>query len=317
MSGSYVERALQVIITLGQGTFGQSGQNTVTLSNLRMAATIKKGGMPGMDTAEVRIWGAQPDVLNAVSTLGVYSYIMQRQANTLQVLAGDAVNGMSIVYFGSITDALADYSGAPDTFLQLIGTTGQLAAMQPVPPSSYPGTADVATIMSNLAAQQGYKFENNGVTTKLSSPYLPGTGLDQIQSVARAANIECVIDSSTSPNTLAIWPKTGTRSGQQLLISAATGLVGYPRFNSHWIGLRCIYNPNFRIGQTIEVQSTVGAPATQAQATGSVPATPGPGSPNGVWTVTDVSYDLAAQLPGGPWFCDLRAARVPGQPSTT
>jgi hypothetical protein len=94
------------------------------------------------------------------------------------------------------------------------------------------------------------------------------------------------------------------------LISAGSGLVGYPRFSSTGMNFRCIYNPNLRIGGQIRMQSTVGAAATQAQATATQPATPEPGGPNGIWYVVGLSYDLSAQLPGGPFFCDVQTSRV-------
>jgi hypothetical protein len=311
VSASYVERLIDITITLGNGSFGNTGMNTAKLSNLRTACTIHKAGFPSFDTAELRIYGVTPTIMNTISTLGIYSQIMARVNNTVLIEAGDATNGMSIVYFGSIINAYAVYDGAPETFLQIIGGTGQLGAMKPVPPTSYPGTADVATIMANLAASLGYKFENDGVTTKLASPYFPGTALEQAHNVARAANIELYIDSGSGTPTLAIWPKTGTRTGQVPLISAANGsLVNYPQFYSQGMAFRCLYNPNLRIGGQIRMQSTVGSAPTQAQATGTQPTAPEAGGPNGLWYMVGLSYDLSSQLPGGPWFCDCQTARV-------
>ena len=307
---SYTERKITTTITLGTGTIGQTGKNTVRLSGLRCAATIAKAGYPSLDRGEIRIYGVEPSVMNAVSTLGAYAYTMARVANNVLIEAGDAVNGMSVVYFGSIVNAWTNYDAAPDTFLQIEGTTAQLGAMQPAPPTSFAGSADVATIMAGLATRLGYRFENSGVQVKLANPYLAGTALEQAHSVARAANIELYIDSGSAVPTLAIWPKTGTRGGQVPLISAATGLVGYPQFSSTGMNFRCIFNPNIRIGGTIRMQSTVGAAATKAQATNTQPATPEPGGPNGIWTVNGLSYDLSAQIPGGPFFCDVHTARV-------
>jgi hypothetical protein len=51
-NSSYVQRQINVVITLGQGTFGQTGQNTVTLSGLRVKCDINKGGFPALDSAQ-------------------------------------------------------------------------------------------------------------------------------------------------------------------------------------------------------------------------------------------------------------------------
>jgi hypothetical protein len=328
---SYVERAISVTITLGTGTFGETGFNAVKLSGLRVLCTIQKGGMPSMDQAEIRVYGVQPSIMNAVTTLGV-PIPMLKFNNTVLVEAGDAINGMAVVYSGYLGQCWQNLDGSPETFLNIIGLNGAPAAMQPTPPLSFAGTADVATIMSGIATRAGWAFENNGVTAKLSNPYFPGTALEQAHNVARAANIEMYLDSGTGPTaassaspaggtgvatptaTLAIWPKTGTRGGQIPLISMNSGLVGYPRWFSQGLQFRTLFNPNIRIGGQIKLQSTIGGQAnTPAAGTTPTPA----GGPNGTWLVcSPLSYDLAAQVPGGPWYTDVSCTRLPGAPGT-
>ena len=68
------------------------------------------------------------------------------------------------------------------------------------------------------------------------------------------------------------------------------------------------------------MQSTVGG-APQAIPAGQLGLTPGApsgavatdqtGGPNGLWyVISPFTYDLAAQMPGGPWFCDVHCART-------
>ena len=309
-TGSYVARAIDVTITLGTGTFGQTGQNTVKLSGLRVVVTIEKAGAPSMDKLSARIYGVPPSIMNAVSTLGI-QLTMVRHNNTVLIEAGDPVNGMAVVYSGYLTNAWQDFSEIPETSLVINGWGGKDQATFPVPPISFPGAADVATILSGIATRMGWGFENNGVVVKLANPYAAGTALEQAYAIARAANIECYADTSTSPITLAIWPKTGTRGGQVPLINAQSGLVGYPRFQSNGMSFRCIFNPNFRLGGQIQMQSSTGATGLATSGT-----TAQVGGPNGNWYIIGpLTYSLAAQLPGGPWFCDVNCARVPGPPA--
>jgi hypothetical protein len=330
-NGSYQQRAIDVTLTLGTGTFGATGFNTVKLTGLRVAATIAKGGFPSLDTAEIRVYGVPPTIMNAVSSLGVPIPLLRY--NSVLLEAGDPVNGMSTVYNGYMNQAWQNFDEAPETCLQIVGLAGAPAAMQPTPPLSYPSGGDVATIMSGIATRAGWKFENNGVQVKLPASYFPGTALDQAHAVARAANIEMYVDSATPPAgtaaqgsgtpgpgaTLAIWPKTGTRGGQVPLISSASGMVGYPRVSGWNMQFRTIFNPNIKIGGTIKLQSSVGSaaqnvtPAQQQQA--GVPANTQTGGPSGTWIVTTpLTYDLSAQYPGGPWFTDVTCSRLPGVP---
>jgi len=310
---SYVQRDIRITITLGKGAFGSSGMNKVTLPPLRTLVTVQKAGMPSFDKAEIRVFGVTQSIMNAVSTLGI-PLPMVRANNTVLVEAGDTVNGMATVYSGYIQNAWQNLDGSPETFLHIIAYGGSLEAVAPSAPSSFPATADVATIMSGLATQMGWNFENNGVQVQLSSPYFSGTAMQQAENLARAANIEMYLDSGS--HTIAIWPKSGTRGGLIPLISANGGLVGYPRFRDQGMGFTCLFNPNIRIGGQILMRSIVSTPS-QAPASGAPEAEAQMGGPNGYWMViAPLTYDLAAQVPNGPWFCDVNCARtiVPGRP---
>ena len=325
--GSYVERAIDVTLTLGTGTFGASGKNTVKLSNLRVVATINKAGFPSLDTADLRIYGVPPDIMNEVSSLGV-PFPMLRVHNTVLIEAGDATNGMAMVYSGNIWTAVQEMNDAPDTYLQITGQAGAAASLVPATPTSVPGTADVATVMAGIATKAGWAFENSGVAgpvnVKLSNPYLDGTYLEQAHALARAANIEMTLDSAGGANgTLAIWQKNTTRGGSVPLISAASGLVGYPQFFGFGLKFRCILNPNIRIGGQIQMQSSLGgavaAPGlAQQQPTPANQAAARQQGVNGVWyVITPLTYSIASQMPGGPWFTDVTCARLPGTPGSS
>ena len=287
---SYVERALSFTFTLGKGSFGATGQNTVTVNNLRAHVTILKNGAPSMSHAEMRIYGLTPTIMNALTTLGA-PRPMER-LNTISISAGDPENGMAVVYQGTIQDAWQNFDSQPDTFLEIISFVSTFINLKPIPPTSFPGSADVATIMSGLATQAGRNFENNAVQVKLAYPYLAGTILAQAQELARQANIEFFDDGST----FAIWPKSSTRGGVIPLISPTSGMIGYPRYTSQGVAVRMVFNPNILFGGQIQLQTSLMA----AQ---------------GNWYVNKVSYDLAAQIINGPWFTDIECNRQPGVPN--
>ena len=296
---SYIERNLSFVFTLGKGSFGLTGQNTVTVSNVRAHVTILKNGAPSMSHAEMRIYGLTPDIMNSLSTLGM-PRPMERD-NTVAISAGDNVSGLALVYQGTVQDAWQDLNSQPDTFLEVQSFVSTLIAVRPVAPISFPGSADVATIMSGLATGAGRNFENNGVQVQLSNPYFAGTLLAQAHALADAANIEFFDDGST----FAIWPKSGTRGGAIPLIAPSSGLVGYPRYTSQGISLRTIFNPNILFGGQVKVQNATD-PLTGMSV---LPAA------DGTWYVNKVSLDLSSQLVNGPWFTDIECNRQPGVPN--
>jgi hypothetical protein len=315
---TYVSRQISVTITLGEGPNGQKPSGPISLAGLRVVANITKRASPSFDAASIRIYGMTPSDMNKVSTLGV-PQVMIRPGNTIKVIAGDAINGLTSVFSGNINRAYQVLNDAPETYFQIDSWQGLIPAMTPdVTPVSTPGQLDVATTMQTLASQQGFNFENNGVDIKLPISYYAGTVMDQMQAIAHDADIEMYIDSSTEPAVLAIWPKNKTRGSNIPLVQASPGfdaqLVGYPQFEQFGIQFRTIFSPLLKLGGMIKMNSSLyppselrGSPAgTDAEKLATAQAA----GPNGYWFVSAMNLNLAAQVPNGPWFNEISGTRA-------
>jgi hypothetical protein len=176
----------------------------------------------------------------------------------------------------------------------------------------------VATIMGTIAHNAGWVLENNNVQIQLASCYFAGTAFQQAQKCAKAANINATLDSSTLPTVLAIWRGFGTRQAPIPLISPSSGLIGYPQFRDQGVHVRCVFRPEISAvgaGRIIQIQSSVGASgASLAQVEGTPESVAQAGGPNGLWCVFELTHNLSAQVPDGPWFTEISGARtiVPG-----
>jgi hypothetical protein len=138
----------------------------------------------------------------------------QYKPNTVVVTAIDG-DQQTQVFAGNIVQAWGNYQSQPDVFLEIQAQTAYVNQLTPVAPRSFNGTVDVATIAAQLASAMGYSFENNGVTAPLSNVYLPGTAMDQLKSLVRAAGCDLYLDD----NVVAITPRGSPRSGPVPLIS--------------------------------------------------------------------------------------------------
>ncbi len=278
---SFAKRQISVRFQLGQGAFGDTGMKIVNVSGLRAHAHIIKAGAETLGECQLSVFGLKQSIMNELSALANYDMVVRQ--NTVIVSAGDeGAAGLATVFEGTIAEGWADLNSAPDTRLQVVAYAGMLQKLKPVPPTSYPGSADAAVIMQTIAGTMGLQFENNGVSVMLSTPYLTGTAWEQARSCAEAAGINWTIDNGT----LAIWNNPGHRSGQPPLVSAATGMVGYPAYTGVGIGVKTLFNPLISPGGTVAVQSSIGSAC-------------------GTWYVTDVSYDLQSETPGGAWFTNF------------
>ncbi len=278
----YAIRAITITITLGQGSFGSSGSSSITLTGLRVVANVHVAAAPNTGQAQVRIYGMTLNDMNAASRAGlVYK---TRNNNTVKIEAGDSLTGMATLFTGTIIEAYPDMKEAPNTAFVIMASPTQVPQLKPVAPTTYPGQAPAATVFGALATKAGATLENNGVNTVLQTPYFWGTAWQQIISAIRA--VDCFGFYDGVKNVLAIWPKTGNRSGGPVIISPATGMIGYPEFEIVNVTVRTLYNPTLFVGMGPGHQITI---QSQLQAA------------NGTFNIMAIQHNLTSQLPSGPW----------------
>jgi hypothetical protein len=278
MSGSFVQRRIDVTFTRTSGTFTQSGTNTVTLSGLRTSAIISNVGGQAQGSLDLRIYGMTQTMMNDL-TLVSGTPVNVNVGNVVTVAAGNDGAGLATVYQGTIAGSFADYTEAPNVSFRVLGIQTLDAALRSVPPSSYRGGADVAVIMANFAKLLGMPFENGGVSgIFLSNPYFSGSLLSQAEACRDAAGINMVIDRGR----LAIWPKGGSRGGEIPLISPQTGLIGYPARTSTGVIFDTVFNPALNFGAKVQIESSVY-------------------QTSGTWVITQLNHRLDAMVPGGVW----------------
>lgn len=274
------KKSLRFVITLGTGTFGGSDNNQIILQGFLAAMHVDKAGGLQMGTLRAKIFGVSQANMSSITTLQwkPQTWI----PNTIEVFAIDGA-AETQVFAGNIVNAWGDYSRMPDVYLHIQAQAAFFGAIKTSKPKSFAGTIDVPTVMSQIAAELGYTFENNGVTTQLSDVYLPSTGLEQAKELAKAAKCDLYVDDRV----LAITPPNVPRKSLIPVISPATGLVGYPTFDGIGVNITALFNPSVVFGGAIKLETDVPQAA-------------------GEWVVTSVAHMLESEKPGGAWFSNIR-----------
>jgi len=274
------KKALRFVITLGTGKFGSSDNDTITLQGFRATADIDKAGGMMMGTLRAKIYGVKQSDMNSVTTLQWKAGLLI--PNTVEVYAIDGTVE-TLVFAGNIVNAWADYQSMPDVYLHIQAQAAFFNALKAIPPRSFEGGVDVASVMAQIARDLGYTFENNGVMTQLVDVYLPNTGMEQAKDLARAAGCDLYLDDMI----LAITPPNVPRKLIIPLISSASGLVGYPTFDGVGVNFQTLFNPAITFGGSIKLETDVQQAA-------------------GEWVVTSVAHRLESEKPGGAWFSNVR-----------
>jgi len=274
---AFTQKLINVTFTSGDGGF-----SPVDLTGLRITCHTVAAGENSMASCDLLIYGMTLSHMNQISTLG---WASGKPGNDeVSVFAGDA-NGMTLVYKGTIWQAVSDFQGGPNLPFHVVAQAGSKESALNIKPTSInQKNADVAQIMSQLAGQMGLQFENNGVNIKIAFPYLGGSARTQAMQLAEHANIGWTIDRGK----LAIWPIDGSRQGTTPFISAQTGMVGYPSWSSYGIKIKTLFNNDLQFGGKVQVQSSI------------TPA-------NGEWIIDKIEHNLQALTPNGEWFTTIEA----------
>ncbi len=279
---SFTVKALRFTFVLSNNaTFEGTGNNTLVISGLRAAVEMKGSGLPAFPQASMRIFGMRQDDMNALTALAFRTFGLQKNSVVVEANGGD---GWSTIFAGQIMNALPDYSQLPDVAMVVQAQTGGFELVNPATPAAYTGATDVAVIVANIAAKMGVAFENNGVTTQLDSPYFAGTLGDQLRAVQQASGVAVYQEAAL----IAITPPGVPRSTPVWVLSPATGLVGYPTFDSYsFVRIKALYNPAFRFGGRLRIEGS------------DIPRT------NGDWIIGALTNNLESVKPGGNWFSEM------------
>ncbi|KLV66322.1 hypothetical protein [Citrobacter sp. MGH106] len=268
---TYKKRALKFEFTLKDGEFDESGNNILTIDNIKAEIEIGAyGGITGT-TLEARVYGLSIDNMALLSYKGIQ--LNGAKQNMMKVWADDRP-----VFFGSITNCFADLNQMPDAPLIISAFSTGFDQSITAAPFSKEGVASVNEIITTIAASIGYTVVNNGVLAKLENPYFEGNPISQIQQCAHAAGIE--IDFRLGA--IYIWPQGGSIDDTIPLISPQHGLIGYPVFSNYGINLQCQYSDLILRGRKIQLETSL---------------------PNGsgVYTVQSAVHHLSTWTEGGPW----------------
>ena len=275
----------------------RAGQS-ITLTGLRVELQAVDAMLPTTGGLIMRINGMKLSDMNALTVAGLtYGAASPGgpNSNFVSVVAGDSARSATI-FTGFIVEAYPD-GHQPDMGFVCRASMAVGYSMPHAQANSFPGPQNIGTILTTLCQAAGLTLQNNGVTGALLSAYFPGSILDQIKAAVDAVGAYCRIAPGASPGapgTLIVWPRLGgTFEGAGPIFSPATGMIGYPQFETTNVVVRSIFDPGLVLvsGQPFSVQS-------QFTAANNPPDNP--------WRCSNLDYNLSSQLPDGPWEMRLQ-----------
>lgn len=253
-----------------------------TFSQNAMDVAIRKSGGGDLGEANINIYGLSTDTMKQIVWTN-YRQLFQSW-NQVIVQAGDADtpdSELPEIYYGDIMEASADLNGARPV-LHINARAGAYLSLKAESPLAINGSATVASIVKKIAEQNGYTFENNGVTQSIRDCVLNGSPLAKMQDAASHVKAYVYIDNGI----VFLSPLSQERKNTAILINKDTGLIGYPRVSNNGITFTTNFNPQIQLQSKVSVESVV--PST-----------------DGVWLITSIAHTIKASNPNGQiWRTD-------------
>lgn len=292
---TFVRRDITIQLQLNGDKFDEGG-DTLVLKGVRCRATTQStigGATPFTGQMQMQIWGMTGSDMAKLSTLGLASGTYNK--NLIQVMAGDSVSGMSLLFSGGIFSAYVDYNAMPDVCVEISAYASLPWQTQRIAASSAAGSVSIADLLQAIAANcsPALAFVNKGVTAVLANPAYQGSPSDQISSICQDAlcNYEIV------DGTLTIWPWGKIKDDVTITTGSSSGMVGYPMYNAQGIDVIMEYSPQVQLGRKLTINTSVPKPGASNPPIAGLP---------GTFYIYEVVHDLAAELPNGPWFTRAR-----------
>ncbi|MFY1028187.1 baseplate hub protein [Actinobacillus seminis] len=286
--GSFTKKKLKVTIALGNkdDRFDDKNNNVIVVEGLRISATIQSGNGAPFPTAKMMIYGLSGNVMDKLAR--IQWHIKQGHLNLVRLEASrDGGESYTVVHSGTINFAYPNFGSAPDSILTIDSLTGYHHQILPVKPLSLKGEVDVSNAISKICRSMGMRFENSGVTGRVSNPYLPQSALEQIKNLCDAVDANMILENDA----VAIVPRGQSRKINIPVISPQSGLIGYPTPTMQGVSFQCLFDPLIKMHGNIEIKNSF------------------IDSTNGTWHVFGLTHYLESEISGGRWLSEVDANR--------
>ena len=283
----FSQRAIKVVFQLGTGALGETPGAEISVSNLRVKATIISYTGAMQAQAQFVVYGMPLELINQLTVIGSIQSEVRR--NVVKLYAGEKGGAMELVYTGSIMTAYGDLSSAPDVGYVCTSLCMGWESINQAPPSTYNGEVAIVDMAQTLADALGLELENNNVSGTLHNRSYNGSAIDQLKELSRDAHFSYAIQGKK----LAIWPTIdGARTVPPVYnISPDAGLIGYPMFNSYGVVLNVTHTPQIELGAKINLKSSI-TPAC------------------GEWVVYKIAHEIESETPNGVWMTRINATKL-------
>lgn len=287
-TGSFTEKLIRLTFILASkgATFPGTQSNKLVIQGLRTAAKVTTVNRQST-LAALSVWGMRMEDMNALTV--AWSAPGSLTLNNSLIIEAGTKDKFSEVFRGTLFEAQPNYEGAPEVTFDAQAMGGYFAAIEVHPDNSWKGSVTVLDMVKKIMEGTDFTVVDGGAKGTLSNPKFTGSRWQQMQTACESTNTDWYVVGKDLVLCPFNKPKTEVPA---LILSPATGLIGYPRLERAGLVVRSLFDPALTCGTTIEVRNSI------------VPYA------NGKWFPQKVEHMLEANLPNGRWESESYCLRV-------
>ncbi|EHE2701349.1 hypothetical protein JND97_000798 [Escherichia coli] len=168
----------------------------------------------------------------------------------ITVMAGRQSTGVENIYTGDVV--LAEPSMPPDRRLTMKALTQNGAKYKWMSRSS-PKTTQLSELCKGVAKDYDLTLRFEAKDKTVANYVYNGPVGKQIQKLEQVGDVDCFIDDDF----LVVKDLGKGMKGEVRVISSATGMIGNPVLDDKGVKVRMLFDPSIKLGQQIEIQSSV------------------------------------------------------------
>ncbi len=228
-----------------------SDSEALDLSELHIQFKITSQDLQTPNSARIRVWNPSSSTVNRA--------MKEFTRVVLQVGYGQDDAGLGTLFDGSIIQAMDGKASATDSYLDIVAADGDQAYIYGVVRQSLAAGATQADVakaavaaMGEHGVTPGYTPENLGGAPSPRGVVLFGMARDTLNDVAANTDSRWSIQNGQAQ----IVPNSGVIPNTAVVLTSATGLIGRPEQTQDGIKIRCLINPQIKIGGALQVNNT-------------------------------------------------------------
>lgn len=276
------------------------------LSNLQFKFEINRGDIQTPNSCLIRVYNLSKKTINR----------LQAKEFTQVTLQCGYPNNVGTIFSGSIKYIYTGHESAVDSYIDIVGADGDsfynFAVVNETRAAGVTPAGQIA-VVNNASSPYGVTFNpNDQAFASVDQTPLPrgktffGMARDTLRNIAQNNGMTWSVQDGQGQFVLL----TSYRPGAIVVLTAATGLVGFPEQTQNGIRMRCLLNPSIKIGSRVQIDNasvqqfhfdlSIPGPVQQAL----VPTL----SDDGVYKVLIAEH--TGDTRGNPWYSDLTCIGV-------